>query len=66
MTTFYDIDELQKKAEHLENLLKIMKIDNYDEVTMHYLRVYCEMNNLIDHRDEPNWIDVEEVKEMIK
>jgi len=66
VTTLYEIPDLETKAKHLDNILKIISIDNYDEVTMHYLRAYCEMSNLIDDGNEPNWVDVEKVKEMIK
>ena len=56
---------LVEKAKHLDNLLALIKINDYDETVMNWIHIYCEMNGLIKTGETPNWQEIAEVKHVL-
>lgn len=53
--------------EHLENILKIISVDDYDEIIMGYLYVYIRSRKLLElGNDDDSQYDIDKVNALIK
>ena len=68
MTTLYDYESLQKENDtlkkHLHNITKILQSSNYDEVTYHLLRIYCQVNSLIENDAYDGLVDEYDIQKL--
>jgi hypothetical protein len=51
---------------HLQNILKILQINDYDEIIAHYLYVYCYWKKLLPVDISYDRREIENVKEILK